>query len=60
MKTKKLTGKLSLKGELTKKEMKQITGGLSGYTNCTGGSYMIGCAPAYCAGAGHGSFVSCT
>jgi bacteriocin-like protein len=57
---KKSAGKLSLKNELTKNELKHITGGLSGYTNCTGGSYLIGCAPAYCSGAGHGTFISCT
>jgi bacteriocin-like protein len=51
--------KLSLKKELTKKELKQITGGASGYTSCTGGTYQIGCAPAYCSAAGHGTFQGC-
>lgn len=60
MKTTKSTGKLSLSNELTKKEMKKITGGVSGYTSCTGGIYQIGCAPAYCSAAGHGTFLGCS
>ncbi len=31
----------------------------SSYTVCTGGTYAIGCQPAYCAGAGHGTYLSC-
>ncbi|BAU55582.1 bacteriocin [Mucilaginibacter gotjawali] len=62
-------GKFSLSKELTKSEMKQVVGGLSGsQTYCSGtpgtpfpvaGSMKIGCQPAYCAGAGHGSFLYC-
>lgn len=29
-------------------------------TVCTGGTYQIGCQPAYCAAAYHGTFVTCT
>ncbi len=60
MKKQKVTGTLSLKNELTKKEMKQVTGGVTGYTSCTGGIYQIGCAPAYCSAAGHGTFLGCS
>jgi bacteriocin-like protein len=59
-KEKKSLGKLSLKNELTKKELKQVTGGVSGYTHCSDGNYQIGCAPAYCPAAGHGSFLGCS
>ena len=67
-------GKLSLKKELTKNELKQITGGVSllQQTYCSGpdaqypyatafptGQQPIGCAPAYCLAAGHGSFLYC-
>jgi hypothetical protein len=62
--------KLSLGKELSKVEMKQITGGLVGYTQtyCSGGpsgpfptsgSTNIGCQPGYCAATGHGSFLYC-
>jgi len=64
-----MTGKLSLKKELSKAELKQIAGGV-GYTQtyCSGGgsgpfpvpgSTPIGCQPAYCAAAGHGTFLYC-
>jgi bacteriocin-like protein len=60
------TGKLSLMNELTKKELKQITGGTLQQTYCSSttnpfpnGQQPIGCAPAYCAAAGHGSFLYC-
>ena len=59
-KEKRSMGKLSLEKELTKNELKQITGGVSGYTSCTGGIYQIGCAPAYCSAAGHGTFLGCS
>jgi len=64
-------GKLSLKKELTKNEMKQVTGGLTVQTYCDGnnhgfynpfpvpGSTPIGCQPAYCQAAGHGNFLYC-
>jgi bacteriocin-like protein len=58
-------GKLSLKTELSKNEMKQVLGGYSGnQTYCsdgwpTPGSTPIGCQPAYCAGAHHGTFLYC-
>lgn len=62
-------GKLSLKKELTKAELKQIAGGV-GYTQtyCSGGwagpfptsgSSQIGCQPAYCSATGHGTFLYC-
>lgn len=60
MKKKKSIGKLSLKNELTKNELKQVTGGVNGYTSCSDGIYQIGCAPAYCSAAGHGSFLGCS
>ncbi|HVW97823.1 MAG TPA: bacteriocin [Mucilaginibacter sp.] len=62
-------GKLSLQKELTKSELKQIVGGYSGtQTYCSGGgsgpfpvagSTPIGCQPAYCSAAGHGTFLYC-
>jgi len=64
-------GKLSLKKELTKSEMKQVTGGLTLQTYCDGndngfynpfpvpGSMVIGCMPAYCYPAHHGNFLYC-
>ncbi|HJP63988.1 MAG TPA: hypothetical protein VJ844_11115 [Mucilaginibacter sp.] len=65
------SGKLCLKNELTKSEMKQITGGLTVQTYCDGndrngynpfpvaGSMPIGCMPAYCTYAHHGNFLYC-
>jgi hypothetical protein len=50
---------LNLGEELSRFEMKSIVGGTE-FTNCTGGNYAIGCSPAYCQAAGHGSFVSCS
>jgi len=62
-------GKLSLKNELSRSELKMISGGYSGsQTYCSGGpsgpfptsgSSQIGCQPGYCPGAGHGSFLYC-
>jgi bacteriocin-like protein len=61
-------GKLSLKTELSRKELKQITGGALQQTYCDGngssgpfpnGQQAIGCQPAYCSAAGHGSFLYC-
>jgi hypothetical protein len=60
---KKQLEKLNLSKEISRNEMKEVKGGAwggGGRTNCTGGSYMIGCAPAYCQGASHGTFVSCS
>jgi len=61
-------GQLSLKKELSKNELKQVTGGLSTQTYCDGvggspfpvsGSTQIGCQPGYCSAAGHGHFLYC-
>jgi len=59
-------GQLSLKKELSKNELKQITGGtLQTYCDGVGGTPFpngqqpIGCAPAYCSAAGHGHFLYC-
>jgi len=62
-------GKLSLKKELSKAEMKQVAGGLTVQTYCDGngwagpfpvaGSTPIGCQPAYCQAAHHGNFLYC-
>ncbi|HEY8930138.1 MAG TPA: bacteriocin [Mucilaginibacter sp.] len=61
-------GKLSLKTELSRKELKQITGGALQQTYCDGhggagpfpnGQQPIGCQPAYCSAAGHGAFLYC-
>lgn len=62
-------GRLSLKKELTKNEMKQVTGGLTQQTYCDGagsggpfpvaGSMVIGCQPGYCYPAHHGNFLYC-
>jgi len=61
--------KFSLLNELSKSELKQVVGGYSGsQTYCSGvpgtpfpvsGSSQIGCQPAYCSAAGHGSFLYC-
>lgn len=68
MENPKPTGKLSLKNELTKKELKQVTGGTlqQTYCDCHGpsgpfptGQPPIGCAPGYCPAAGHGAFLYC-
>jgi bacteriocin-like protein len=60
-------GKLSLKNELSKNDLKKVTGGTQ-QTYCSGGpsgpfpvsgSTPIGCAPNYCSATGHGSFLYC-
>jgi hypothetical protein len=63
------TGKLSLKNELTKSELKQVLGGYTGsQTYCSGGwagpfpapgSSQIGCQEGYCSATGHGTFLYC-
>jgi len=72
MKKQNPVGRLSLKKELSKNELKQITGGSTQQTYCSGpdaqypyatafpvGQQPIGCAPGYCLGANHGSFLYC-
>ncbi|MFB9843515.1 hypothetical protein [Mucilaginibacter ginsenosidivorans] len=63
--------KLTLKKELSRNEMKQVTGGSTQQTYCDGydrngynpfpvaGSMPIGCMPAYCPNAHHGAFLYC-
>ena len=61
-------GKLSLKNELSKNDLKKVTGGTQ-QTYCDGlgsggpfpvsGSTPIGCAPNYCYPALHGHFLYC-
>jgi len=65
------TGKFSLQKELTRRELKQVTGGSSiqTYCACNGapgcypfpvpGSTPIGCNPGYCAQLNHGTFQYC-
>jgi len=65
-------GKFSIKTELSRSELKQVTGGSSTQTYCSGtgpysgagpfpvpGSTPIGCQPAYCHAAHHGDFLYC-
>lgn len=61
-------GKLSLAKELSKNELKMVTGGLTLQTYCDGkgsagpfpvNQQPIGCAPGYCTPAGHGAFLYC-
>jgi len=65
-------GKFSLRKELSRSELKQVTGGTtlqqtyctcadspSGCTPFPVSQQPIGCAPAYCAAAGHGTFLYC-
>lgn len=58
MKTKSV---LNLGKELSKNHQKRIMGGVTVY--CTGGSFVMGssCAgqSAYCAAAGHGTYITC-
>jgi bacteriocin-like protein len=62
------TGKFSLQKELSKSELKQVVGGSSVQTYCSGGpsgpfpvpgSTPIGCNPGYCQPTGHGAFEYC-
>jgi bacteriocin-like protein len=60
-------GKLSLKNELSKNDLKKVTGGTQ-QTYCDGAGPVgpfpvsqqpIGCAPGYCYPSGHGHFLYC-
>jgi hypothetical protein len=52
-------GKLSLKKELTRSDLKGIKGGTS-YTCCSDGEkFNIGCSPAYCPATGRGTGYCC-
>jgi len=63
----KTIGKLSLKNELSKSELKAVTGGTTQQTYCSSttnpfpvpGSTPIGCNPGYCQPTGHGNFLYC-
>jgi bacteriocin-like protein len=53
-------GSLKLGKEISKNEMKNVVGGFTCMTICTGGTYFGFCSQSYCAGAGHGTFVMCS